>query len=134
MSIFSRILIGGVLRPFMKPIPGDVAHKKLRPLVYAYVGLAFILFNISMYISEKSKNGEEVKETQGEWSVNLDSIINFNLEPAEYINRVFKVQNPTIYKISWSKGIEKEQVETSKFYTLPDDGESEPEENTVLTK
>lgn len=66
MSIWSRLFIGGALRPFMKPIPGDVAHRKLKPLVYAYVGLAFVLFNISMYISGEAKNGTDAKvETSG---------------------------------------------------------------------
>lgn len=67
MSIWTRLFVGSVLRPFMKPIPGDVAHRKLRPLVYVYVGLAFMIFNISMYLSEESKRGKQKKdETKGE--------------------------------------------------------------------
>ena len=51
---------------------------------------------------------------------------------AEYVHRVFKVQNPTVYKISW-KGVEKEELDTSKLYTTPDDdGEEEEDDDDIL--
>lgn len=50
---------------------------------------------------------------------------------AEYVHRVFKVQNPTVYKISW-KGVEKEELDTSKLYTAPDDNREEEEDDDIL--
>lgn len=55
------------------------------------------------------------------------------LSSAEYVHRVFKVPNPTVYKISWDKGIEKEELDTTKIYTAPDD-EDEEEDDILKVK